>query len=89
MISLMHCSLLLQPSKVMTNKERLEKLLELTIEDLIAKVETGEATSADLSVAVKLLKDNCVDVSVSSEDASVTKLADFAKGRFSPKVKNG
>lgn len=73
----------------MNNKERLEKLLELTIEDLIDKVQSGEATSADLSVAVKLLKDNCVDVSMSTEDPSVAKLADFTKARFAPKVKNG
>ncbi len=75
----------------MNNKERLEKLLELTIEDLIAKIETGEATSADLSVATKLLKDNCIDVAMTTEDPSVAKLADYSNKeyRFKPKVKQG
>jgi len=75
----------------MNNKERLEKLLELTIEDLIAKIETGEATSADLSVATKILKDNAIDVHVESDDPKVVKLNGMANHeyRFKPKVKEG
>lgn len=75
----------------MNNKERLEKLLELTIEDLIEKVQSGEATSADLSVAVKLLKDNCVDVSMTADDPKVVKLDQIANRdfKFKPKVKEG
>ncbi len=75
----------------MNNKDRLEKLLELTIEDLIAKIETGEATSADLSVATKLLKDNCIDVSMTTEDANVVKLDQISNRdfKFKPKVKEG
>ena len=40
----------------MTNK--LEELHELVTEELLARVRSGEATSAELSVAVKFLKDN-------------------------------
>jgi hypothetical protein len=64
------------------NKERLEHLLTLTIEDLIAKIDSGEATSADLSVATKLLKDNVIDVNVSSEDANAMKLSNITAMPF-------
>ena len=40
----------------MSNK--LEELHEVVTEELLARVRTGEATSAELSVAVKFLKDN-------------------------------
>ena len=61
----------------------------MTIDDLIAKIETGEATSADLSVATKILKDNAIDVHVESDDPKVVKLDNISSGRFQPKVKNG
>ena len=40
----------------MSNK--LEELHEVVTEELLARVRSGEATSAELSVAVKFLKDN-------------------------------
>ena len=40
----------------MSNK--LEELHEVVTEELLARVRSGEATSAELAVAVKFLKDN-------------------------------
>lgn len=39
-------------------KDILEQLHEAVTHDLLARVQSGEATSAELSVAVKFLKDN-------------------------------
>lgn len=39
-------------------KDKLEQLHEVVTEELLARVRSGEATSAELSVAVKFLKDN-------------------------------
>ena len=39
-------------------KDILEQLHEAVTYDLLARVQSGEATSAELSVAVKFLKDN-------------------------------
>ena len=39
-------------------KDKLDLLHECVAEELLARVKSGEATSAELSVAVKFLKDN-------------------------------
>jgi len=39
-------------------KDKLEQLHDVVTEELLARVRSGEATSAELSVAVKFLKDN-------------------------------
>ena len=39
-------------------QDKLEQLHEAVTSDLLARVQSGEATSAELSVAVKFLKDN-------------------------------
>lgn len=45
-------------------KEKLGKLHEAVATELLDRVQGGEATPADLSVAVKFLKDNGVDAVV-------------------------
>ena len=42
------------------DKDLLKQLANLVTEELIEKIKNGEAQSSDLSVAVKLLKDNGV-----------------------------
>lgn len=46
----------------------LENLLQLTAEELLKRVQTGEATHQDISNALKLLKDNHVTVDVKKGD---------------------
>jgi hypothetical protein len=45
----------------MTNPQLLERLHTLVTQNLIDKIEAGEATAADLGVARQLLKDNNVN----------------------------
>ncbi len=41
-----------------------EELHTLTVQELLTRIKTGEATSADLSVARSLLKDNQILISI-------------------------
>jgi hypothetical protein len=45
-------------------KEALAKLHDAVAEELLSRIESGEATPADLSVAVKFLKDNDVSAAL-------------------------
>ena len=59
------------------NRSKADILEELSVklaEDLLGRIESGEATPADLSVARALLKDNNIIVNVES-DHPATKLA--------------
>lgn len=42
----------------MSHEDPLRDLFDQTVEALLAKIKSGEATAAELAVAVKLLKDN-------------------------------
>ena len=42
--------------------ELMEELHKITTKDLIEKISSGEATSADLNAAIKLMKDNGVSL---------------------------
>ena len=54
----------------------MQKLLSLSIEDLISKIEAGGCDAATINAATKLLKDNSIDVSVSLQDQSAARLKD-------------
>ena len=61
----------------MKNDDLFEKLHGLLGEELVRRITTGEATSADLSVARQYLKDNNVDSHVEQgADNYLTKLAE-------------
>jgi hypothetical protein len=49
------------------NKELLEELASLTIQELIATIKSGEASPAVLNVARQLLKDNQITTAVNEE----------------------
>lgn len=55
---------------------RMQHLLSLSIEDLIAKIEGGDCDAATINAATKLLKDNAIDVSVSLHDQAAARLKD-------------
>jgi|TARA_R100000479_G_C6358832_1_gene192144 hypothetical protein len=52
----------------MANKELLEELMNLTIEELIKIIKQGEASPSTLNVARQLLRDNQVTAAI--EDGS-------------------
>ncbi len=56
-------------------KKVLNNLHSLLAQELTAKIESGEATSAELSVARQFLKDNNIDGTVEQSDP----LANLAK----------
>lgn len=45
-------------------KDALAKLHDAVAEELLARIESGDATPADLSVAVKFLKDNDISAAL-------------------------
>lgn len=60
--------LILLPTLTMKNKEELlEDLHRRVAEELIGRIADGEASAAELGVAVKFLKDNGMDVSAVAE----------------------
>lgn len=57
------------------NKELLDELMALTIEELLTVIKSGEANPAILNVARQLLKDNQVTASV-KEDSPMQNLVE-------------
>lgn len=57
----------------MISKDLLELLHESVAKDLLVRVQSGEATPAELSAAIKFLKDNGVEA-LPVEDGSLAKL---------------
>lgn len=57
------------------NKELLDELMALTIEELLTTIKSGEANPAILNVARQLLKDNQVSASI-TEDNSMISIAE-------------
>lgn len=56
------------------SRKKLEELHEALADNLLEKINSGEATPADLSVARQFLKDNGVDA-VISQNGPITRLA--------------
>jgi len=58
----------------MTERDMLDALHDAVAKDLLARVASGEATSAELSVAVKYLKDNNANLDVVTSESPVADL---------------
>jgi len=58
----------------MTERDMLDALHDAVAKDLLARVASGEATSAELSVAVKFLKDNNANLDVVTSESPVADL---------------
>lgn len=54
--------------------DKLQELHEVVTEELLARVRSGEATSAELSVAVKFLKDNGASTDVITAESPMASL---------------
>lgn len=70
-------------------KEALAKLHDAVAEELLSRITSGEATPADLSVAVKFLKDNEITAAI-DKGAPIFNLAmalPFAEPRESIEIK--
>ena len=64
----------------MTNMKKLMESLHLYVgEELLRRIETGEASSADLSVARQFLKDNGIDATANQSEplANLAKILPF------------
>lgn len=59
----------------MAARRNVERLLDLLADDLVKKLESGEATAADLNVARQFLKDNAINC-LPTKDNSLGKLVD-------------
>ena len=69
------------------NKDLLELLLEGTAELLVERIQSGEATPADISNALRMLKDNDISVIVKDSDALSELNSKLAKRRINkPKL---
>lgn len=44
------------------NKEKLETIFDLTLDIILAKLESGEVSASDMAVIWKLLKDNHIGI---------------------------
>ena len=64
----------------MTPKETMNQLHGLLAEELTNKIISGEATSAELSVARQFLKDNGIDGTIEQSDplANLAKILPFS-----------
>ena len=58
----------------MTDRKLLDALHNAVIVDLLAKVQSGEATASELSVAVKFLKDNGATLDVVTSESPMAAL---------------
>ncbi|WP_291810300.1 hypothetical protein [Limnobacter sp.] len=58
----------------MTEKDLLELLHESVAKDLLARVQSGEASPAELNAAIKFLKDNGIEA-LQKEDSPLAQLA--------------
>ena len=56
------------------DRDVLETLHDHVAQELLARVQTGEATSAELSVAVKFLKDNNANLDVITAESPMASL---------------
>ena len=54
--------------------DKLEELHEVVTQELLTRVRSGEATSAELSVAVKFLKDNGASTDVITAESPMASL---------------
>ena len=65
----------------MKPKETLNNLHSLLAQELTAKIQSGEATSAELSVARQFLKDNNIDGTIEQSDplANLAKILPFTE----------
>lgn len=57
-------------------KAALEALFDQVIEQLTAKIASGEATAADIQAARQLLRDNGIDINKNAPPAGVKRLID-------------
>lgn len=66
------------------DRDLLNLLLELTAKDLVNRIESGEATSADMANALRLLKDNDVTITIKDSDALGELHEKLARRRIKP-----
>ena len=70
-------------------EKQLSVLYDLLIQELTARVVSGEASSGDLSVIVKFLKDNGIDAHIHEESPiiNLAKVLPFVENEDKPEEK--
>ena len=58
----------------MTEKQLIDSLHEAVTQELLMRVQSGEATASELSVAVKFLKDNGASLDVITAESPMASL---------------
>ena len=58
----------------MTDQKLMDVLHEVVTKELLARVQSGEATASELSVAVKFLKDNGASLDVVTAESPMASL---------------
>lgn len=58
----------------MTEKQQMETLHDAVTKELLLRVQSGEATASELSVAVKFLKDNGASMDVITAESPMASL---------------
>lgn len=58
----------------MTEKQQMETLHDAVTKELLLRVQSGEATASELSVAVKFLKDNGASMDVITAESPMANL---------------
>ena len=58
----------------MTEKQQMETLHDAVTKELLLRVQSGEATASELSVAVKFLKDNGASLDVITAESPMASL---------------
>lgn len=66
------------------SKEVLENLLEATAELLVKRIQSGNATPADVSNALRMLKDNDISILIDDSDALKELNEKLARRRIKP-----
>lgn len=66
------------------SKEVLENLLEATAELLVERIQSGNATPADISNALRMLKDNDISIIIDDSDALKELNEKLARRRIKP-----
>lgn len=66
------------------SKEVLENLLEATAELLVKRIQSGNATPADVSNSLRMLKDNDISILIDDSDALKELNEKLARRRIKP-----
>ncbi len=75
-------------SKVRAAEEILGKLHDAVANDLLRKVQSGEATAQELQAAIKFLKDNGIEAGKTEDTDRLSKIANIVLPQFTSEAED-